>query len=154
MNKYLLLALSLNLTLLGCAEDPAANPSVIGSWIYSNPSGTQAIGLNLDTDSNFVWLLLSLTSESSGQVESHKGAYTIDSQELSLTQSMSSCPGDTRTPATFAYTQKDNDTLNLSDPTEVIVFTRNKYPPSDQAVVVFGCFEDSGFIQSPLVNLP
>lgn len=136
---------------MACSDEE--DPSIVGSWILDNNNSTKGLGLNFEENGVFSMVQLEVVSSASAHTAVRSGTYRTTASELSLEMTKSTCPGDVRDEDTIQY-KLLGDTLGLSFPEGIIVLKRNTSSSLTDFILIYGCFINDEFVESPLVTLP
>jgi len=136
---------------MSCGGDDSQTPQerLVGSWVYSNSSGSTGIDLKFGSDANYSVQLLQLTSTTSANDEVETGIYSATDSTITFTPQKYTCPVPD---PTYTLTYNFNgDSLAMLFSSGAIAFTRYTGPASTNAALTFGCFQSDGtFFTSPL----
>lgn len=144
------ITITMTLSLVACAEDEPANPSVYGNWAIISESGETGLGLTLREDKTYTTIALVLTSEKSANAEITTGTFTDNGTTFALTPQQSSCRGPQEVEV-INHTFNPAGALVLSLPSGVLALKKNNAQSPDSFVLVFGCYDkDRNFLRSEL----
>lgn len=135
----------------GCGGGAAPAPSdrIVGDWLFQNADGSAGSALALKPTGAYSIGLIRVLSSSSVDLEEETGSYSATDSIISMTPSMSSCPGQH---AAYVVTYKFvGSALVLTDSGVIVSFTPDTPGASGNIVATFGCFQSDGsFSSSPL----
>lgn len=133
------------------------NDGIYGSWFFETSDQMNADALEFDEDGTYVFIILELTSSSSGKSEDETGTFTLSDGMITFTPDESTCPspqGVYQTP----YTLTTDGGLTVTFGSTLIDFVPEQASSSGGTMtrggssVVTGCYSTDGttFTPAPL----
>jgi hypothetical protein len=132
-----------------CGGSSTAQDRLVGTWLATDSSGTQGVGLTLNSDETYAAQQLLLTSSTSAEDEIEGGVYTATASDITFTPQRNSCPGPDPI-YTLSY-QLNGTGLSIITPSGAIFLSRDNSPAPSNAALSFGCFQpDGSFMAEPI----
>ena len=139
------------LCLGGC--DDAPDDPIQGTWAASLTTGDCVLAFSFH-DGKFEQDRVCTLADKSIGFEATVGGYTVSGTNVTLNQTMSSCPSDAKASRTLAWVQSGTS-LRLQTVDFAIVLQKAPDTTTSSGVVTFGCFDDKyTFTSSPYHTLP
>jgi hypothetical protein len=129
----------------GCGGGSGA-PSVDGSWIFENPDGVTALGLDIGPGDTYVGLTIAITSSTLNSATANAqvvtGTFATEGSLITFTPRQWSCPGpDPVKVDTYSFAGQD---LVLGGTGGFVLFAPNNASGAGSAGLTFGCFSAAG----------
>jgi hypothetical protein len=76
----------------GTTTTPVQNDGIYGSWFFETSDQKSADAIEFDEDGTYVFIILELTSSSSGKSQDETGTFTASDGTITFTPDESTCP--------------------------------------------------------------